>query len=224
IPARTSIDAYEFLARGRALLDEFDAADQPRTSVLTNRAQQEAIHALETTCERAHAPLLKMEHKLHGLVAFAIMPLFALANAGVSFGAELGAGLAMPVTLGVILGLVVGKPVGILLLSWLAVRAGVAVLPSAVSWRALHGVSWLAGIGFTMSIFIAGLAFTGAPALLDSAKVGILAGSVVAGIGGWLLLRGTGVHASRAGRAAEPAGEASPEDDALDWEQARGPS
>ena len=130
-----------------------------------------------------------MEHALHGVVAFGIMPLFALANAGVHFGSDLFRALSLPVTAGIILGLVLGKPLGITLFAWLATRAGVAALPVGTTWRPLHGVSWLGGIGFTMSLFIAGLAFPSAPELLDSAKVGILAASLLAGIIGWLLLR-----------------------------------
>ena len=128
-----------------------------------------------------------MERKLHGAVAFFIMPVFALANAGVALGGLLDS-LSLAVTSGVMLGLVLGKPIGITLFSWVAVRTGLATLPAQASWRALHGVSWLGGIGFTMSLFIAGLAFADAT-LLDSAKVGILAASVVAGVAGWLMLR-----------------------------------
>ena len=187
IPARTRINEDEFLARGRQLLDEFERACGPGVTVLSNREQQEAIEALEVAAEDAQAPLLKMEHKLHGVVAFGIMPLFALANAGVSLAGAADA-LAPRVALGVALGLVLGKPIGITLAAWLAVRAGMAELPAGGTWRTLHGVSWLGGIGFTMSLFVAGLAF-GEGALLDSAKLGILGASLAAGVAGWLLLR-----------------------------------
>ena len=189
IPSRTRINEDEFLARGRMILDDFERSCSPATTVLTNARQQHAIHELEVACEHAQAPLLRMEHALHGIVAFGIMPLFALANAGVHFGGDLLAGLSWSVTAGTILGLVIGKPVGIGLFAWLATRAGVAALPAGADWRKLIGVSCLGGIGFTMSIFIASLAFPGSPALLDSAKVGILAASLVAGLAGWALLR-----------------------------------
>jgi Na+:H+ antiporter, NhaA family len=119
------------------------------------------------------------------------MPLFALANAGVTLGGDVGAALASPVTLGIILGLVLGKPIGITLASWLAVRAGAAAKPEGVRWASLHAVSWLGGIGFTMSLFVANLAFTGAGAgaLLDAAKLGILSASLVAGIVGYTIMR-----------------------------------
>jgi NhaA family Na+:H+ antiporter len=190
IPSSTRINEDEFLARSHAILHDFERACSPATTVLTNADQQHAIHELEVACEQAQAPLLRMEHGLHGVVAVGIMPLFALANAGVHFGGDLLAGLSWSVTARIVLGLVLGKPVGITLFAWLATRAGLAALPSGADWRALHGVSWLGGIGFTMSLFIAGLAFPGSAALLDSAKVGILGASVLAGLSGWMLLHG----------------------------------
>ena len=195
IPARTRIDEDEFLRRARQSVEEFGEGCGPETNVLTNQKQQEAILTLETLCEQAQAPLQAAERKLHGIVAFGIMPLFALANAGVDLtGGDLGAVLASPVTLGVLIGLVLGKPLGITLFSWAAVRLGVAELPRGVSWRLIHGAAWLGGIGFTMSIFVAGLAFPEAPALLTAAKLGVLAASLVAGTCGWLLLRRAGAR------------------------------
>jgi NhaA family Na+:H+ antiporter len=195
IPSRTRLHEDEFLAVARGAIDEFEAACQPGETVLSNRAQQEAIEALEHVSEAVQSPLFTMERKLHGAVAFFIMPIFALANAGVALGGLLDS-LALPVTAGVMLGLVVGKPIGITLFSWLAVRLGLATLPAQTSWRALHGVSWLGGIGFTMSLFIAGLAFSDAN-LLDSAKVGILGASMVAGIAGWVMLKGSNEERGR---------------------------
>jgi NhaA family Na+:H+ antiporter len=190
IPSRTRINEDEFLHRARQSVEEFEEGCGPETTVLTNQKQQEAILTLETLCEQAQAPLQAAERKLHGIVAFGIMPLFALANAGVDLsGGDLGAVLASPVTLGILAGLLLGKPIGITLFSWAAVRLGFAELPRGVSWRLVHGAAWLGGIGFTMSIFVAGLAFPNAPALLTAAKLGVLAASLVAGTCGWLLLR-----------------------------------
>jgi NhaA family Na+:H+ antiporter len=188
IPARTRIDTARFLEDGRRILDEFDRAGREGKSVLTNHGQQGAIQAMESTCEAAQAPLRRLEHGLHSWVAFGIMPLFALANAGVHLGSGLADALAHPVALGVILGLVVGKPIGITLFSWLAVRGGIAVLPDGIGWRALVGVSFLGGIGFTMSLFIASLAFGEGSPLLDTAKFGILSASFIAAVAGWVLL------------------------------------
>jgi NhaA family Na+:H+ antiporter len=196
IPARTRIDEAEFLERSEESIRRFDRALDPAlpglaARVLTNNESQEALHALEQLTEAAQPPLHRLEHGLHGLVAFGIMPLFALANAGVTLGGDVGAALASPVTLGIILGLVLGKPIGITLASWLAVRAGAAAKPEGVRWASLHAVSWLGGIGFTMSLFVANLAFTGAGAgaLLDAAKLGILSASLVAGIVGYTIMR-----------------------------------
>lgn len=199
IPVHTRVNEAEFMIEGRRALDDFDRAlpsPSPGLSVtvLTNEPSQEALHRLEELCEQAQPPLHRLEHALHGLVAFGIMPLFALANAGVHLSGDIGAALTSRVTLGVALGLVLGKPIGITLVSWLSVRAGVAAKPADASWRALHNVSWLGGIGFTMSLFVASLAFPGpegAP-LLAEAKIGILVASIVAGIGGWLILRQAG--------------------------------
>jgi NhaA family Na+:H+ antiporter len=117
------------------------------------------------------------------------MPVFALANAGVAFEGNLLANLSQPITLGVVLGLLLGKPIGITLASWLAVRLRLASLPEGITWGHIHGAGWLGGIGFTMSLFVAGLAFND-EALLTMAKLGILTASVLAGlIGSAFLLR-----------------------------------
>jgi NhaA family Na+:H+ antiporter len=186
IPVRTRINAAEFSDRMRGLLHEFDQAETGDLLVITSRGQQDAIHAMEATSEGVQAPLLRLEHGLHPVVASGIMPLFALANAGVDLsGLDLGAGRM--VTLGVAAGLLVGKPLGILGACWLAIRQGWASLPDKVSWEMLHGAAWLGGIGFTMALFIGGLAFSGTP-LEDAAKVGILGASVAAGAVGWVVL------------------------------------
>jgi NhaA family Na+:H+ antiporter len=204
IPVRTRINEWEFLGRAQRALAEFDAAahvtagDQHMT-VLSNSEHHRTLEELETLCEQAQPPLIRLEHALHGVVSFGIMPLFALANAGVTLGGgALTAGVANAVTVGTALGLLIGKPLGILGFSWVAVRLGVGVLPRGATWPALIGVGILGGIGFTMALFIAGLAFPPTPegaALLEAAKLGVLAASALAGVWGGLLLR----HAQRVG-------------------------
>ena len=135
------------------------------------------------------APLQRMEHGLQGLVAHLIVPVFALANAGVDVGHGLGEAIRHPAAHGVFLGLLLGKPLGILLATWLAQRALRAPLPNGTTWAHLHGVAWLAGIGFTMSLFVDGLAFAAAPAAFEASKVAILAASFAAGTVGFALLR-----------------------------------
>jgi len=198
IPARTRIDTDEFLDCGRELLDQFEAAGIEGKDVLTNHDQQAVIQAVENACEEAQAPLQRIEHDLQLWVAFGIIPLFALANAGVHLTGDVAAAFTHPVTLGVLLGLVIGKPVGITFFSWLAVRLGLAALPPGVAWRSVVGVSCLGGIGFTMSLFIAALAFTEGT-LVTEAKIGILAASLVAGLAGWALIRSVKVVDPEAG-------------------------
>ncbi len=146
------------------------------------------VHAIETACRDAEAPLLRLEHALVKWVAFLIVPVFALANAAVDLRAGLGAASTSRMGLGIILGLVAGKAVGISLFAWLAVRLRLATLPAGVGWGHIAGASFIAGIGFTMSIFIAGLAF-GDEVTLNTAKTAILEASLVAGILGWIVLR-----------------------------------
>jgi NhaA family Na+:H+ antiporter len=133
------------------------------------------------------SPMLRFEHALIPWNKHIIMPVFALANAGVVLGAGAARSLTDPISVGVICGLVLGKPIGIVLFSWLAARSGIAAMLDGVSWRALVGVGLLGGIGFTMSLFIANLAFGDSPAL-ETAKVGILAASIASALAGVVVL------------------------------------
>jgi NhaA family Na+:H+ antiporter len=130
-------------------------------------------------------PVLTFEHTLHRFSAFVVMPVFAFANAGVGLSGRLS---HMKIALGIVAGLVVGKSLGITAVSWLAVKVGLAELPGGMSWRLLHGAAWLGGIGFTMSLFIAMLAFTDA-GMIDTAKQAILGGSLLAGLIAAVVLR-----------------------------------
>jgi NhaA family Na+:H+ antiporter len=139
---------------------------------------------------QGESPMLRFEHALMPWNKYVIMPVFALANAGVVLGAGAARSLADPISLGVICGLVLGKPIGIVLFSWLATRSRVAAMLDGISWRQIVGVGLLGGIGFTMSLFIANLAFGATPAL-ETAKVGILTASVASAmVGGVVLARG----------------------------------
>ncbi len=144
------------------------------------------LRDMERAAREATSPLERLETLVHPWQAFAIVPLFALANAGVTIEAD---AFRQPVAMAVILALALGKPVGIVGMSWLAVKLGLARLPDGVSWGAVLGGGILAGIGFTMSLFIAALAFEGSDAaLVEAAKVGILAGSAVSAVLGMGLL------------------------------------
>jgi Na+:H+ antiporter, NhaA family len=150
---------------------------------------EDAIERTETLLAGARSPLHRMERLLHPWVAFLVMPVFAFLNAGVDVTAS-GSALS-PVAQGAFFGLILGKPIGVLSFSWLGVRLGWASLPSGSTWIAMAGTGLLAGIGFTMSLFIAGLAFE-APELLDQAKIGVLTASVLSAVVGlWLMSRAT---------------------------------
>jgi NhaA family Na+:H+ antiporter len=133
--------------------------------------------------------MLRIEHALHPWVSFVIIPLFALANAGVRLEADLASTIRDPIAIAVVVGLVFGKQVGIAFGAALVVRFGLATLPPGVGWRHIYGAGWLGGIGFTMSLFIGALAYGEASPELAVAKVGILVASVIAGVGGYALLR-----------------------------------
>ena len=135
-----------------------------------------------------HGPLERMEHALHPWVAFLVIPIFGFANAGVTLVGLEPAALLDPLPLGIALGLLIGKQLGIFGFAWLAVKTKLAALPDEVNWRQLHALSLLAAIGFTMSLFIGNLAFANAQAV-DAVKLGVLAGSTIAAVAGYLLLK-----------------------------------
>jgi NhaA family Na+:H+ antiporter len=143
---------------------------------------------LKSTDAQGHAPLHQLEHSLHPWVAFGILPIFAFANAGVSFAGVTATALAEPLPLGIALGLFVGKLVGICGASAALIRLGLARLPEGTQWRQLVGVSALCGVGFTMSLFIGSLAFEG-PEYFTPLRLGVIVGSTLSGVTGYLLLR-----------------------------------
>jgi NhaA family Na+:H+ antiporter len=181
IPVKSSIDRESFVARCRGLLDRYESATPNSADA------HAAIHTLESQCEKVDTPLHRIEHSLQPWVSFLIMPVFAFSNAGVHLLGQIHSSFQHPVTIGVSLGLILGKPVGIMAFSWLAQKTKLAAPPAGVQWRQIFGASWLCGIGFTMSLFIAGLALT-TDEIVDMAKIGTLAASATAGIVGSLIL------------------------------------
>jgi NhaA family Na+:H+ antiporter len=156
---------------------------------MVNRTHLDAVHSINVACSLVETPLQRMEHAMEPWVAYLILPLFALANAGVVLGAlDLGAAALHPVTLGVIFGLALGKPVGIILFTWLTTKILRVNLITGATWSMILGVGFLGGIGFTMSLFIGALSFT-EPVYQEYAKIGIIGGSFLAGIFGYTVLR-----------------------------------
>ncbi len=159
------------------------AADDALERRAPEVSRYSTLRGLERASREALSPLERIETALHPWVGFVIMPVFALANAGVPVSIE---AVGQPVSIAVIAGLLLGKPIGIVGASWLATRLGIASLPQGVGWGAVLGGSLLAGIGFTMALFIAGLAL--GPEVLDAAKVGVLVASGVAAVAGMITL------------------------------------
>lgn len=185
-PARPWYSDKVYRRRSRAILDQYDV-----DSVLPGRRERIDHHALALSniARESVAPLDRFERVLHPWSSFVIVPLFALANAGVRFtDIDVAAEATSGVAVGVATGLVVGKVVGITLATWIAVRLGIGELPDRTRWTHIIGLAALAGIGFTVSLFVTELAFT-VPELVDRAKIGIFIGSSTAGVIGWLLLR-----------------------------------
>jgi NhaA family Na+:H+ antiporter len=188
VPVRALRDPGAFLATAEERVAELREAGLTRDSMLAKRSQLEAIVELHQAAGDMRPPGLTLEESLHPVVAFVILPLFAFWNAGVTLGGGLGDILQSRISLGIVLGLVLGKQLGIALFAWAAVRLGWASLPEGVSWTQLYGAAALAGIGFTMSLFVSELAF-GPGAQLDEAKLGVLLASLVAAAFGFVFLR-----------------------------------
>lgn len=187
VPARPQVDSKSFIEKLTSLLDRFKKEHKiSRINVLTQE-QQSIVQTIELSCEEAETPLLIFEHKFHPWVTFAIMPIFALANAGVVLSGNLSSIISTPSALGILCGLILGKQIGITLFAWISVKVGLAELPSNVTWKHIYGIGVLGGIGFTMSLFIANLAFTD-EYLLNISKTAVLAASLIAGCIGFFIL------------------------------------
>ena len=193
IPARPRYEPRRFSNHVQRLLERYDMTFSDDKSILTNPKALSVLSTLERGIQRVQTPLHRLERSLHMPVAFIIIPIFALANAAIPIPfASLGSALGEPVTFGVALGLVLGKLIGITGVSWLAVKLGIGSLPPGTHFGHIFGAGLLAGIGFTMSIFIAELGFLHQPDFLLQAKTGVLFASLLAGISGYLWLRWVG--------------------------------
>jgi len=187
VPVRPQVSPKQFILDAEAFLDQAKNQIQSGNCIVTDKDQLEAVESVHIRAGDALPSGLMLEHALHPVQVWVILPLFALANAGVALGGDVGEILASPLALGIIFGLVLGKPLGIILMSWLVVRAGKGRLPEGVTWGQVAGAGCLAGIGFTMSLFVSDLAFDN-DALITTAKIGILAASLISGILGFVVL------------------------------------
>lgn len=190
IPAMPKYDPARFSAHVKGLMAHFDASHQPGESIMTNDTLRAVVQTLENGVHKVETPLQRLEHGLHLPVAFLVIPVFAFFNAGIPLElAGLADTLRHPVTLGVLFGLLLGKFIGITGASWLALKLGIGQLPAGTRFSQIAGVALLAGIGFTMAIFIAELGFAEQAEYLLMAKTGILLASFVAGVGGFVWLK-----------------------------------
>lgn len=186
VPIRQKIDTPAFIDNLVAITNNIKKGTQLKTPILS-KEQIEQIDNLEDWTQKYQSPLQHLEHKLHDWVAYFIIPVFALANAGVLLNSPLN--LDTVLIKNIAIALVLGNSIGISTIVLLAKKIKLVDVPKDISNKQIIGVSFLAGIGFTMAIFIATLAFEGSPAFIDSAKIGILIGSLISALIGYTILR-----------------------------------
>ncbi|WP_430809452.1 MULTISPECIES: Na+/H+ antiporter NhaA [unclassified Carboxylicivirga] len=191
IPMRPKVHINEFLARIKSALTRFNSVPKSENKRVLTDDQLYAINEVSYCVKKVQSPLQFIEHQFHGFISMFVLPVFALANAGVTLvhQGEGSGEVFTTLSLAIAFSLVVGKGIGITFFSWLAVRTGIAVKPRKSSWTSFFGLALLGGIGFTMSIFIASLGFKGQPDLLNQAKLGIFIGSIISGLLGFYLLK-----------------------------------
>ncbi len=188
IPARPKVHIDQFLPRIKAGAKNFESIPKNTHEIVLTDEQLHAVDNMEYAIKKVRSPLQYVEHQFHGFISLFVLPVFALANAGVFLsGGENGGEVFTMVSLAIAISLVFGKVIGITFFSWLAVRLGFAIKPKGSSWLSFAGLGLLGGIGFTMSIFIASLAYSSE--LLNQAKIGIFIGSIVAGVTGFFILK-----------------------------------
>jgi NhaA family Na+:H+ antiporter len=188
IPSKAVFESQQFLERTKERIEALSKTSIQKLDPLTEKAQGDIIERIRLETKRSNPPLIRVENQFRKFNSFFVVPMFVIANAGVTFKGRSLELITEPLTLGIILGLLVGKVLGITFFSWLAVRFKISNLPENLGFKRILGVSFIAGIGFTMSLFITHLAFDDRAAI-DAAKIGILLASLVAGIIGFLFLR-----------------------------------
>lgn len=187
IPADVSIKENTYLYRTKSSINKFTTIEPTKYSTLTAE-QVYLLQEVKKDTNSAIPPLQRLEHAMHPFVTFFVLPVFALANAGVSLAVDIQELFSTHVALGVSLGLLAGKVIGVVGFTWLLVKLKVAPFPAGMNMRNLTGIAFLASIGFTMSLFITSLAFT-SEVLITQAKIGIFVASIVGGITGYFILK-----------------------------------
>jgi len=187
IPAKPKIERHKFYDKTKKLLDELSNSKDV-DNILKDEERLEIVFEIEKNCEKVLTPLQRLEHSLHPWVTYLIIPVFALANAGVALSEISTDNLFNPISIGIFLGLFIGKQLGIFLFSYFAIKLKLASMLENVNYTKLYGAGILCGIGFTMSLFIANLAFE-TNELLDIAKIGILSASLISGIVGFVVTK-----------------------------------
>jgi len=187
IPAHTRIDGKKFYARASCFIQKFRAADLENKELLASENSRAAIAAMKHEIEKVSSPMQRFELGLHGFALFVIMPMFALANAGVALETSAMSNMFSNVSMGVIFGLLFGKPIGIFIFGFIVIKLGLAKFSQGMNWSLLLGVGIIAGIGFTMSMFVANLAFAN-QAYIDTAKIAIFVASITTGVLGSLYI------------------------------------
>ncbi|MGD8818300.1 MAG: Na+/H+ antiporter NhaA [Acidobacteriota bacterium] len=188
VPVRANIEPKDFLARSRRRLEELEKSELTRESPVQRKEQMKALDDMYLAIEDMRPAGIALEHDLHPIQSFLILPLFALFKAGVPLDADAAGMLTGSVSIGIILGLFIGKQIGITAAAWAAIQGGWADMPEGVTWPQLWGAACLGGVGFTMAIFIGELAFT-SETLIAEAKLAILVASLASGIFGFLVLQ-----------------------------------
>jgi NhaA family Na+:H+ antiporter len=186
IPIRQKINIKEYTNQLTSIINIIKTDDNSKNDMLSKN-QISQIESLETYTEKVKSPLQDLEYSLHNFVAYFIMPVFALSNAGVIINTSMQ--LDYSLIINIAIGLFIGKMIGVTLLSFIGVKFKIITLPKGINFKQIIGVAILAGVGFTMSIFIANLAFVTSPNYIDSAKIGILLGSLISGIVGYIVLK-----------------------------------
>lgn len=187
VPIRQKMNEHKFAEKIKASIQKLTHATNTNPLPMLSHAQIEEIDHLEELTTKVQSPLQKLEHKLHYWVAFMIMPVFALSNAGIGFSSDMEIDTTLALNLA--LALFIGKTVGVTLFASLSVKLKWASLPESITWLDIVGVAVLSGVGFTMALFIGNLAFAGNEVFINSAKIGIISGSLISGVLGFIILK-----------------------------------